>query len=224
MQPPETPDATPTAKPTKALTVWRWVAWVVGTVLLLLVLTLAGVIGGLQTEWGRGLVLRVLNETLTAAMGSTVRIAGLAPGFPLRLAFDELTLSDAEGPWFVVEKFEFRWRPVELLSATVAIDTLAAERIAVARLPQTESQASPEPVPTGLRLPSVPIDVRVDRLAIGALDLGAPVVGVPLTLMVRGRLGANAGATINSDLDVHRIDGGVLTLSVSAQLDQGRRG
>lgn len=219
MQSPETPDATPFAKQTKASAVWRGIAWVVGTVLLVLVLSIAAVIGGLQTEWGRGLALRALNETLSAAMGSTVHVAGLAPGFPLRLAFDELTLSDAGGAWLVVEKFEFHWLPVELLSATVAIDTLTAERIVVARLPQAESQATPEPAPAGLRLPTVPIDTHVDRLAIGTLELGAPVVGEPLTLTVRGHLGANAGATINSDLDVHRIDGGVLTLNASAQLD-----
>lgn len=225
MQPPlasddtaETPRPDPPARGGRLWRIVRVGVAVAAALVVVFVALITGVVAALQTEWGRDVVTRLIVPIVADATGLTVHIEGLAPGVPVRLAFDRLSVADAEGTWLEIDRFDLHWRPVALLTGTLAISNLSADRLSLARLPAATEPELTEGESEPFSLPSLPIDVRLDRLSVGSLALAAPVIGEPAVFSVSGRLGAAAGEAIESDLHLRRLDGGSLQAEALARL------
>src|SRR5205807_1635525 len=90
--------------------------------------------------------------------------------------------------------------PRALLSGRVEITRFSADDIAIARLPKSESSATP------LGLPQLPFDFALDDLSVGAVHLAAPVLGEPVGLSLAGAVSL-AGGEASGRLAIRRIDG-----------------
>ncbi|MFO1060296.1 MAG: translocation/assembly module TamB domain-containing protein [Dongiaceae bacterium] len=88
------------------------------------------------------------------------RIQGIA-----RLRVDRVTLADRKGVWLEATGLAADWHPLALLHRRLAVDRLAAATVAYRRPPESDQ-------PSQGGLPSLPLDLAVDRLAVDRLEAG----------------------------------------------------
>lgn len=173
-----------------------------------------------QSDGGRHRLAGWLSPVLSAATGYGVEIEDIGPGLPSGILIGRLTLADGEGVWLTLDRLSLRWRPAELLWRRLSIDAVDVDRIDLARLPATASpQPQPEPKTGGFTIPRLPVGVRLDRLAVGALILGRAVVGEAAQLRLDGRLAAPVGEGIETEITIDRTDGAQGRVAVDARLD-----
>jgi translocation and assembly module TamB len=159
----------------------RLLKWLLRIVLVLLAVpVLAAVLVLILTNIDPG---RRLIENQTASLtGGMVRLEGLAGRFPDALKVGRIEISDAKGPYVTISGLVLDWSPLKLLRRTAWIDLLQADRLDLARLPETQSKTASNSG-TSFNLP-VKVDLR--RLHIGQAAIGAPVAGVAATLALDG--------------------------------------
>jgi translocation and assembly module TamB len=190
-----------------------------GAVLALAVLAVAALLVGLNTDPGRRLAERVVQQ----ATGGQVTVTGLAGTFPTALRVAQIEVWNAGTVWLTVQNATLDWSPARLLAGEVRVGGLTATRVAVAGLP-VSSGASNGSSSGGLRV--LPVRVVVQRLHVDRLEIAAPVAGVAAALSVDGsaRLASlhNAEARLALDrLDgpgTYRLDGRIAATSVLAHL------
>ncbi|MGE5271376.1 MAG: translocation/assembly module TamB domain-containing protein, partial [Thiohalocapsa sp.] len=151
------------------------------------------VIGAGNSGPGRLLVERLV-PTVT---GGTVSVAGLSGRFPDRLRIDQVTVSDARGPWLTVERARIDWSPLSLFRGEVAVETMTAVRAAVKRLPETAAGQT-----SGL-----PLRLAVDNLRVDRLELAASIAGSGGALRLNGRLHLASPEEGEVALDAASLDG-----------------
>ncbi len=143
---------------------WRWFLVLLVAPLILLAVLLLVANTGLGRQWLMATVSRVTDGAVT--------IEGLSGRLPVTLGAHRLTIGDAQGSWLVVENLSLQWSPLALLSSTVHVDRLAAERLVLARLPvQEEASQTNEPGT------SLPVKVELENLDVGRLELAAGIAG-----------------------------------------------
>ncbi|WP_149537566.1 translocation/assembly module TamB domain-containing protein [Siccirubricoccus phaeus] len=186
--------------------------WLLFGLVLLVALPVVAVVGALvwaNTEPGRNTLARLAQDQVPG-----LRIEGLRGPLPGHPAVARLTMSDDQGPWLELEEARIDLDLGALLQRTFRIRTIAAQRIALHRLPPAAPGPAPEPTPPGEtvlpQLPSLPVDVALDRLAIDVLELGQPVLGQAASFALEGEAGLAAG-DLRARLDLRRLDreGGV---------------
>jgi len=184
------------------------------TGIAVLVAVLVALLGVLRTEAGSGLVAQLAMQAVPG-----LRLEGLRLNLPWGLAVARLELADAEGVWLTLEDAVLALAPGELLRGEARITDLVAARLAIARAPEAGAAAAAETPPTHVlpALPSLPLVVTLERLAIARLELGASLLGQPLVLAADGaaRL-ARGQATARLALD--RLNG-LGTLRLEAALN-----
>ncbi|WP_456299907.1 hypothetical protein, partial [Falsiroseomonas oryzae] len=156
-------------------------------------------------------------ERQLASLVPGLRIEGLRDPLSSTPGFARLTLSDANGVWLEIEDGSVAWTRLALLRRRLEIDSLSAARIAVLRLPVSDTPPDPGAAPGSLipQLPSLPVDIRLDRARIGRLDVAEPVLGQPLALSLLGRLRLDAGG-LDLGLDATLIEGGAVLVAEAA--------
>jgi translocation and assembly module TamB len=165
---------------------------------LLLLAALAAPPPAAAQDWLGGLI-----ERLVSNQERSVRVEGFSGSLPGTARVERLTVSDREGPWLVAEGAEFRWRPLGVLSGSIAVERLAADRIEVLRTPVGDPDAPPSQGGGGL--PELPLSLDLDEFRVGTLVLGEDVPGGPARLSLDGRL-AYASDRVAGRLDVRRTD------------------
>ena len=143
--------------------------------------------------------------TLEAAVNrfTPLRIEGLSGRFPERLRVARLTVTDAAGPWLVVEDLAVDWSPFRLLRRHVSIQSLTARRIAVSRLPAS----APGPTtPTTPGQATLPVRVTIGALDVATLDLGPALLGTGARFTATGRVELPALTTGDGALTLVRQD------------------
>ncbi|MEO1111295.1 MAG: translocation/assembly module TamB domain-containing protein [Pseudomonadota bacterium] len=176
----------------------------------------------LQVPSGRSLVSNVVSS-IASRETQTIRIEGLYLSFGLNAAVEGITLSDPEGVWFEAEQIGLAWHPLQLLSGTLDVAALTADRMDLNRLPVSEPAPSSEGESEageqsgGLALP---LDVSVSELALREINIGSPVIGEPVSVSVAGS-GAfvRDPALVSGKLDVQRVDGIDAKLNASAEFE-----
>ncbi|WP_114393353.1 translocation/assembly module TamB domain-containing protein [Oleisolibacter albus] len=141
--------------------------YILGGLLALTLLLVLGAMAWLSTGSGRGFVLA---QARTAVPGLTIE-GDSGSLFDLRI--DRITLADARGVWLTVEGAALDWSPLALLTRTLEINRLAADRVAVARTPESPDTPQPED-DTPFRLP---VAVDLERLDLPRIELGAALAG-----------------------------------------------
>jgi translocation and assembly module TamB len=189
-----------------------------------LVAVLAAAFGFVQTGFAKSRLETMLERSLAGESGSA-EVQGLAGLLPFSVRLERLRLADAEGTWLEVDEARLDLAPGALLTGKVEVREAGAARIALHRLPP----GSEEPAPTtGLpELPALPESlppIRLDRLALPRVELGAPLLGRAAVLAAEGRAGVEPdGRRASASLTLRRIDEPTAELDLEASLDLAGR-
>lgn len=179
----------------------------IGLVVLLCV-AVAGGYAWLQSSGGRSWLVATI-EGAASGPGQGVDIEGLDGLLGFDMTVDRVTLTDGQGRWLTVEQARLSLSPFDLLRGRATIHEVAARRIVVERAPVTDP-AAPEPEPQpgeGGALPSLPVSVALDRLAVDEVRLGEALAGQAALLRVGGSALVEAhGGPVQARLEVRRID------------------
>jgi translocation and assembly module TamB len=168
-------------------------AWVLGAILTLALILVAGLWIAGNTESGRALIVR-LTDRFT---GGEVKLIGLGGSFPSSLTLDELQLSDAHGVWLTAQHIAVDWSPLAMLRWDVRVAKLRAARLAIERGRFSASTSG------GVSIPHIEIgDALID-----VVELGAPLVGTRSSLAVRGHGELRTLEDANADVTATRIGG-----------------
>ena len=177
---------------------------------LLILATLTGAFGVLQTEWCKREIASLASGALSGE-GKTAEIAGIEGFLPFDMRVDRVRLGDPQGPWLEVDGARFHLVPSALLHLKVEIATVGAERVALHRLPP--SAPTPEPpepftFPSLPELPkSLPVAIDVVRIFVDRLELGQPVIGQAAAFRIDGQARTNEAANrLTAALRIDRID------------------
>lgn len=195
----------------------RLLGLLLGLVLVLPPVLLGLALVGANTEPGRAALARLAGTLVQGLV-----LEGLEGPLPGRPGFARLTLADEQGVWLEVEDARLVWNPLALLRREAHVEALTAGRIALHRLPAGEPAESAPPGPLLPELPQLPLALRLDRLDLARVELGAPVLGeaVALRAAAIGRLDP-WGLTLG--LDAGSVEGGTsLTLDAVLRPGTGR--
>jgi translocation and assembly module TamB len=208
--------ARPSEAPPRRRRWWRWVLGLLGLVVLLPVLAVAGGLFWANTEGGRATIARLAGSYVPG-----LSIEGLQGPLPGRLRFARLTMSDEQGVWLEVEDADLDWDPRALFRRELHVEALTARRVAVHRLPPAGPEEPPPEEPGGLipELPQLPVSVRIDRLAVPRIELAEPVLGAPAVLRAEAEARLDA-AGLAAALRAAAEDGGT-DLQLDANLRPG---
>lgn len=162
----------------------------------------------------QGFITRLLQEKLSAN-GRQVQISGFDGALSSRATFRELTISDENGAWITLQNGAIKWTRSALLLRRVEIQELSAETVILPRLPASEGGAETAEIPE-FALPVLPVGINIDKISIGRLELGQPVIGIAAAASVSGSMRLSGGAG-KAQLAINRLDGarGVFDLAAS---------
>ena len=181
-RPSEAPPPAPASAPPRRR---RWWVKLLGLVLVLLLLPPLAIGGALlwaNTEGGRATIAR-----LAGSLVPGLTLEGLEGPLPGRIGLRRLTLADEAGPWLEVEGARLAWDPLALLRGEARVTLLAAERVALHRLPPSDPNAPPSPPgPLLPELPSLPVAIALERLEVRRIEIGESLAGQAATLRATG--------------------------------------
>jgi translocation and assembly module TamB len=146
-----------------------------------------------------------------------VLLQGLAGRFPDRLRLARLELRDPQGLWLTAEQVQLNWSPLPLIRRHGRADLLQVARLAIDRAPAYPPRNPPTPS-SGLWLHRL----RVDRLDVQRLELGAPLVGNAVALRVQGGVSITSWQLASGQLSVQRLDEVPATYRVQLHVDSAR--
>lgn len=158
-----------------------------------------------QVEDDKGFITRFLQEKLSGA-GRQVTIDGFQGALSSRATFTRMTISDDQGVWITLENGAMSWSRSALLSRRVQIDELSAEKVILPRLPGGGDSQRPQAEAREFSLPQLPVGVHIDKLSVGRVELGQPVIGQEAVLSVAGSMNL-AGGEGATRLTINRVDG-----------------
>src|SRR5580704_5643522 len=95
----------------------KWALTVLGGLAILVVLLVAGVVGGSATGPGR----TVIERLGPALSGGMVHLTGLSGWLFGASRIARLEVGDAHGPWLTIDGLSLDWSPLRLLGGTVMI-------------------------------------------------------------------------------------------------------
>ena len=146
----------------------RALKWLVGGVAALLLL-IVGAVVVLNTPVGeRFLADRIAKTTLPN--GLNIRIGRIEGNLYGAAVLHDVVLSDPTGPFATIPRAEIDWNPGAWLYNRLEIDSFAARRASLSRIPEFLPSEDDGPILPGF-------DISIDRLEIEKLTLGAGIVG-----------------------------------------------
>lgn len=149
---------------------WKFAVKTLLFVLLGLVLLIAAVLFGINTDPGRKFVAEQI-EALEFENGMAIGIEELDGSLYSETIIRGLTISDPEGVFFRSPEVVMDWHPFAFVDSHIDIDALTAEMMILERLPEfNETPPTDDPF-----LPDYDIDI--DRLEIAKFIAEAPVAG-----------------------------------------------
>ena len=174
-----------------------------------------------QAARDRSYLTGLIEDNLSGA-GRTVRIDGFKGALSSKATFDVMSISDADGAWITITNGAISWNRSALLKGAIEVDELSADEISVPRLPKASEDASaPSPEAQPFSLPDLPVSVRLGKLDVKKLTLGAPVIGEELAATLGGSLRIADGEG-EAKLDLKRTDKDA-EISLTASFANGTR-
>lgn len=131
-------------------------------------------------------------------------IEGLAVTLPHEMRAARLTLADEDGVWLEVTAPRITFDLQALWQREAHVTEVAAERIALSRLPTSEENAARDG-PLLPSLPHLPIGIRIDRFAIAEITVAEGVFGQGFRAAGEGKA-ALAAARLSGDVALRRLD------------------
>ena len=130
--------------------------------------------------------------TINGALSSDVRISSI-------------TIADREGVWLTINDARLVWSRLALIRGRLDIDLLEASSIEIARKPVPPESESKPLDDTPFEVPSLPVEVLLDKLSVPEVEIAAGVIGDAARLGVDGSIQL-AGGTLDADLAIQRLD------------------
>lgn len=185
----------------------RWGRWIAGGLALFVAVPLVALAVGyfyIQSESGKAWLAQTLSSLISTPGETEVAIGRIEGRLPHDFQIYDVAVSDAEGVWLTADRVALAWQPTDLLKRVFHVTALHVDDVRVARLPVGgESEPSGEP----FRIPSLPVDIAIDDLAVRDVVLAEPVLGEAAAFRVEGKAGAQAADRITTALTVVRTDG-----------------
>jgi len=182
----------------------RRLALSAGILLAAFAVAILALYGLAQSGSGRAWLARTVAAALSTPGEVEVAIDGLEGPLPQAIRLRRLTVSDRQGPWLTADSVALDWRPLALLSGEVRITGLRIAEVSVARSPEAAPDAAGA---APLSVPSLPVDLSMERLSVERVVLGAPVLGQAAVFRVSGEAAAEKDDRILSSLVIERTDG-----------------
>ncbi|WP_417583228.1 translocation/assembly module TamB domain-containing protein [Pelagibacterium sp.] len=174
-----------------------------------------------ETEQRGALVQFVENQI--SSPDRQIRLSGIDGALSSNASIDQITISDTQGIWLIVENATLQWNQGALLFGRLEIQSLAAESIAYIRNPvSTQAAAAPSPEAGGFSVPELPVAVILEELAIPNVRFGEQVFGLGSEVSLAGAMTLDGGA-IDAQLDIIRLDGPGGTLDLDLQYANNTR-
>ncbi len=137
----------------------------------------------------------------------TVRLIGFKGALSSEATADRITIADGEGVWLQLDALTISWDRSALLSGSLEISTLSAERIELIRLPEgAGEEEAPSAEATPFALPDLPVSVKIDEIAADEIVLTEALLGEPVTARFDGAVELSGGAG-DASLLLARTDG-----------------
>jgi translocation and assembly module TamB len=193
-------------------TLVRALRWFGAALCLPIVVLLAG-FGLLQTEPGKTWLAGTIAQAISSPDFS-VSISGLGGTVPFRPTVDRIEIADRDGPYLTLHDFGLDISVADLLAGRLHIRSLSFAEIDMARL---SAAPSTTPLTEYFQIPRLPIGVVLDRVSIGRLALGPPVLGESLVATIDGNARL-VGGTARLGLDLHRVDGPAGNIRLAMEL------
>ena len=219
----DTPSAPPSPPVLRRRGPLGWTLLVLGGLIGLIVLLLAGTFLFLQTGPGQRLLASEIGS-LGSGPGSRIEVRDIDGLVPFRYAHRCHSAADNTGEWLAIDDARLSLSAADLLKARVTIHALSAASIRVPRLPPSAPPAKPAPAgPPNLniKLPSLPVDIDLQKLSAPSIELGAPVLGQPARLALDGRVSLLAGKA-DIAVQLKRIDDQPGEATLQARYDGSR--
>jgi translocation and assembly module TamB len=182
------------------------IAIVVLPMLGILVLGVAG-----NTDSGR----RFIERTTDRLTRGQVHLQGLAGRFPDRLRLDHLELKDGQGLWLQADQVELSSSPLELLGKVARVDLLRASKLSIPRAPDYGASKTSQNSSSGMWLH----ELRLDRLEVQRLELGASLVADPVALQIQASARIYSLQLAWAQLRARRLDSVPSKYEATAQID-----
>jgi translocation and assembly module TamB len=159
---------------------WQTVAKWVAIVLLGLVLVVALLVFGLNTQPGRRFVADQISG-YTLANGVSLKVGRIEGSIYGAMRLRDVRITDQRGVFATSPVIAVDWRPFAFVRNHVDVRSLTSPLVRVARLPELK------PVPDdGPLLPD--IDIDIGRIAVERIDLAPPVSGARRIARLDGRV------------------------------------
>lgn len=199
---------------------FRWALFTVAGLILFL-----GLIGaGLQTRWAKKLLVNLVSSVTANTDDYRVTLRGLDGLLPFSITVDQVTISDAKGPWLEGEKFDFSmkaWDLLATLSGVVQVEWLRMKRISLSRLPEPakpDSKKEKPPAKSGsLSLPHIMVrGIQIERI-----ELGKAVVGKSMAFSLQSKV-KTAGSRVNVEASLTDLNHGNDAFHLRVAYDMAR--
>lgn len=152
----------------------------------------------------RGFLQALIEDNLSTE-DTQVRIEGFKGSLTSASSIDRLTVADVDGVWLTMTGLKLDWSRAALLSRRLEVTELSVEEILLDRLPPGQ-KAPPSAEAKPFKLPELPVEVDIKKIAAGAITLGPKVLGTAATLSLDGSAVLSGGAG-KVDLQANRTDG-----------------
>lgn|GEM_PF-2836106 len=153
-------------------------------VLFGIILLLTLVYLSLQLNSGRAIWLSMAQQQVRA-LGMEMELGEFQGSIPTDFKLSKLQLKDAEGVWLRLENFSLNWSPMGLLSGSIKVQSLQAEKLIVTRQPSFpstgQSDTDDEEETSQSEQSNFIKNIQVAHLSIDSLQLGAELLNVPQT-------------------------------------------
>ncbi len=165
-----------------------------------------------------GFLLNLLENQLSAP-GRQISLRGVTGALSSQAGIEQITISDARGPWLQIDNVVLDWNRAQLLLGRVNVNLLSAERIAWLRKAEPPKKPAidldaAEAKP--FALPELPVSIDLKELRLDSVVLDQQVFGTAAELSAGGKL-TLAGGALDTAFDIVRKDapGGELALSAA---------
>src|SRR5690606_26523149 len=158
-----------------------------------------------EAEQRSGLIQFLENQI--SSPDRQIRLNGINGALSSNASIDQITISDTEGIWLIIENAALNWNQGALLFGRLEIQALSADSTAYIRNPATTEQPSaPSPEAGGFSVPEFPVAVILESLSIPSVRFGEDVFGLGSEISLAGAMTLDGGA-IDAQLDIERLDG-----------------
>lgn len=147
-----------------------------------------------STEDDRDFITGLIEDTISND-DMTVRLINFQGALSSSATADAITIADPDGVWLRLDGLTIEWNRSALLSGRVEVETLAADRIELIRLPATQDTADlPSAAATPFELPDLPVAINIDDVTATEIILTEALLGEPVRATFAGNLNLADGA------------------------------